>query len=305
MPDTHLPDVSEFQPNVTWPQVVAHNGGAGIVRAHNGYRTDNCWYGGARRTAAEQAGCRVLGFYAYLPKEIDPVTSARALASVVGSLKPGQFAILDLEEGTGDQDPRAVAWLNECDRLLTYPGYHGAWLYSGDNFYHVDNLMPIANSNRHTWVAAYGQGEPNDVPHTLWQHSSSEAWPGIGACDCSIFHGDVAALEAKVWTNPRGVSHPPAPVPKPIVHTTPAPVAPAYRPPVPPPAPSASGEARLIRVPGTAAVFATDGQTRTWVESQDALRALIATGIYGPSPAIYPIDAAALAAIPLTGPAPQ
>jgi GH25 family lysozyme M1 (1,4-beta-N-acetylmuramidase) len=300
MPDTHAPDVSEFQPNVDWPQVVAHNGGAAIIRAHNGWRADNCWYGGARRSTARQAGCRVLGLYQYLPASVDPVQAARAFAAVVGALQPGEFAVLDLEEGAGDQLARAQAWLDECDRLLTYPGYHGAWLYSGASFYHDHNLMPVANSARHTWVAAYGQGEPGDVPHTLWQHSSSEAWPGIGACDCSIFHGDVAALEAKVWTG--AVAHPAAPVPQPVVHVTPTPARPIFR-----PVPTQSqedGMSRLIQVQGDPAIYATDGLTRRWVEDPTALAELKAAGVFGDG-SVHPVSEPTLAWLPLEGPAPK
>jgi hypothetical protein len=34
---------------------------------------------------------------------------------LVGSLQPGEFAILDVEEGSGDQSTRAQAWLDYVD----------------------------------------------------------------------------------------------------------------------------------------------------------------------------------------------
>lgn len=198
MDPLHLPDVSEFQPSIDWKQVAARNGGAAIVRAMYGSaHVDNAWYGGARRTSAHQEGIGVLGIYQYVVQTEDPVAQAQAFVSLVGKLHPGEFAAMDLEEGAGDQLGRAEAWLKYVDQHLTYPGYRGSWLYSGAAFFEAHDLMPVAGSRRHTWVAAYGTVEPA-VPHTLWQHTNAEQWPGIGPCDCSIFHGDVAGLRAAV-----------------------------------------------------------------------------------------------------------
>ena len=199
----HLPDVSEFQPNVDWAQVVGHNGGAAIIRALYGTsHVDKAWYNGARRADAHKKGMRALGIYQYLVKSQDALAQAQAFVNLVGTLQPGEFAVLDLEEGDGDQSSRAQTWLDFVDSKLTYPGYNGAWLYSGQSFFKTQGLLPIANSSRHTWVASYGSVEPTDVPHTLWQHTEKEAWPGIGTCDCSIFNGDLDGLVAKVYTAP-------------------------------------------------------------------------------------------------------
>jgi GH25 family lysozyme M1 (1,4-beta-N-acetylmuramidase) len=199
----HLPDVSEFQPRVDWAQVAKANGGAAVVRAlYGANHVDKAWYNGARRADAHAKGIRALGIYQYLVKSQDPVLQAQAFVGLVGSLQPGEFAVLDLEEGDGDQSARAQAWLDHVDGELTYPGYAGAWLYSGQSFFKEHGLMPIAQSARHTWVAAYVQHEPTDVQHTLWQHTDKEAWPGIGTCDCSIFGGDLAGLLAKIAAPP-------------------------------------------------------------------------------------------------------
>ncbi len=195
----HLPDVSEFQSNVDWAQVAHKNGGAAIVRAlYGAHHVDHAWFGGARRADAHAKGIRALGIYQYLVKDQDPVEQANAFVALVGELHPGEFAIVDLEEGEGDQSARANAWLAHVDAKLSYPGYAGAWLYSGASFFHEHGLMPIANSARHTWVAAYGQESAPDVPHTLWQHAEDEAWLGIGNCDCSMFDGDVNALLTRI-----------------------------------------------------------------------------------------------------------
>ncbi|HEX8085714.1 MAG TPA: glycoside hydrolase family 25 protein [Solirubrobacteraceae bacterium] len=198
MSPLHLPDVSEFQPNVEWKDVAARNGGAAIIRAMYGTgHVDAAWYGGARRKSAHEAGIQVLGIYQYLVQSEDAVAQAQAFCNLVGSLQPGEFAVLDLEEGAGDQLPRAQAWLEHVDQHLTYHGYNGAWLYSGAAFFEEHGLMPVADSKRHTWVAAY-QSSPPGVPHTLWQYTDSAEWPGIGKCDSSLFNGDIHALKAAV-----------------------------------------------------------------------------------------------------------
>jgi lysozyme len=198
MTELLLPDVSEFQPDVTWAKVVAANGGAAIIRAMYGSEhVDAAWYGGARRAAAHEAGIRVLGLYQYLVAGHEVAPQAEAFIRLVGALRLGEFAVLDLEEGAGDQSERAHAWLSAVDAKLAYPGYHGAWLYSGAAFFQEHGLMGIAQSSRHTWVADYS-ATPPAVPHTLWQYTDAAAWPGIGTCDGSRFPGDLTALEAAV-----------------------------------------------------------------------------------------------------------
>lgn len=191
--------MSEFQPNVNWAKVVQKNGGAAIIRAlYGANHVDHAWFNGGRRADARAKGVHALGIYQYLVKDQDPVQQAEKFVSLIGSLHPGEFAIVDLEEGDGDQSARAHAWLSHVDAKLTYPGYKGAWLYSGEAFFKEHGLMPIANSSRHTWVAAYRDAPLPDVPHTLWQHSDKEAWPGIGNCDCSTFNGDLPGLLARI-----------------------------------------------------------------------------------------------------------
>jgi lysozyme len=191
MDPLHLPDVSEYQPNVNWKDVAARNGGAAIIRAMYGAdHVDNAWYGGARRANAHEEGIQVLGIYQFFVPTQDPIAQAEALVRLLGHLRPGEFVIADVETGEGNLLGPVERWLEYVDQHLTYPGYSHAWVYSNAAFWAPHGLMPIADSKRHTWVAAYGSTPPS-VPHTLWQHTDSEQWPGIGPCDCSIFNGDV------------------------------------------------------------------------------------------------------------------
>jgi GH25 family lysozyme M1 (1,4-beta-N-acetylmuramidase) len=204
--ELHLPDVSEFQPDVDWAKVVAKNGGAAIIRALYGTsHVDNLWIKG-RRDAAHNAGVKVLGIYHYLTKDQDPVAQAEVFVRTVGTLRRGEFAVLDLEEGSGDQSGRAKQWFKYVDARLTYPGYRGAWLYSGDSFLASELNEFLTSSHRNIWVADYG-AKPG-VRHVLWQHTDGthavppdwhqQGWPGIGRCDCSVFEGTLPQLAAVV-----------------------------------------------------------------------------------------------------------
>jgi GH25 family lysozyme M1 (1,4-beta-N-acetylmuramidase) len=206
MPELHLPDVSEFQPNVDWAKVVAKNGGAAIIRALYGSgHVDKMWTAG-RRESAHKHGVKVLGIYHYLTKDEDPLVQAQAFVRTVGRLRHGEFAVLDLEEGAGDQGARAKRWLHHVDAHLTYPGYRGAWLYSSNAFLGSQLHEFLINSHRRIWVADYG-ARPN-VRHVLWQHTDGkiavppdwhkQGWPGVGHCDCSVFEGTLPEFEAVV-----------------------------------------------------------------------------------------------------------
>ncbi|HUX69015.1 MAG TPA: GH25 family lysozyme, partial [Cellulomonadaceae bacterium] len=120
MPDVVIADVSEFQQVIDWAAYGASVPGV-IIRAHNGTRPDLYWVAN-RDGARAHVGWR--GFYQYLPASIDPVVAARAFQATTGPLLPGEVAILDLEEGSGDQRARRQAWLD----TLTDPV---EWTYSG------------------------------------------------------------------------------------------------------------------------------------------------------------------------------
>ena len=202
MSELHLPDVSEFQADVDWAKVFAFNGGAAIIRALYGTsHVDKLWIAG-RRASAHAHGAKVLGIYHYLTKGEDPLAQAEAFVRTVGKLREGEFAVLDLEEGTGDQSHRAKTWFDYVDSRIAYPGYRGSWLYSGQAFLEADLSAFLTESHRNVWVADYG-AKPS-VRHVLWQHTDGThavpndwhkaGWPGIGHCDCSVFEGSLQEL---------------------------------------------------------------------------------------------------------------
>lgn len=211
MSDLVIPDLSEFQGTVDWHTLVSSAYPAAIIRAHNGSRADHQW--AANRAGAHANGIKALGIYQYLQASHDAAAQAVALCDLIGTLKPGEWAICDLEEGTGDQSARAHAWYSTVAGRL-----HNASseeLYSGDYFYGAHHLSAAGFSR--IWLAAYSSSEPSAV-HELWQFTDARHFPGVsGSNDASIFHGTVAQLLEHV--NPAAPKPKPTPAPAPPVIT--------------------------------------------------------------------------------------
>jgi hypothetical protein len=185
-----LADCSEFQPDIadhlylSWSQAI-------VIRALYGTRVDKAWFGGARRAALHAGGARFIGIYAYITGQ-DITAQAKALISLLGKLRPGEKLIADIEEGPGSQQARWVTWAKVISAALGDP----PWDYSGANYAAAHGLQPV------TWVAAYGTREP-DPPHQLWQFTDAFQVPGVGVCDCSVFHGSIDDLAALAYQGPK------------------------------------------------------------------------------------------------------
>lgn len=186
----HLADVSEFQGPIDW---VAYGRSfpAVIVRAHSGYRVDHMW--AANRDGA-RSNVRIRGWYHYLAKSVTPETQAAGFCNAVADLRPGEFVVVDVEEGDSSQVARALAWMTVVDHRLNTR----SWLYTGEAFAraHLSALVPFADRN--VWVANY-RSRPPDLPHTLWQHTDAEPHAGVRRpCDCSIYQGTADQLAALI-----------------------------------------------------------------------------------------------------------
>lgn len=208
-----LPDLSEFQASADLAGIKRLNGGAVILRAAYGTGHPDAAFT-RHRVAAGSLGFAFTGIYQYLVAGQDAAAQARAFVRTVGHLGPHEVAILDLEEGTGNQAGRAAQWAAIVDGTLGGM----SWLYSGLDFARSHGLAPVFASARHTWVAAYGNTEPS-LGHTLWQCTDGKTganitgWPGAGRCDTNLYHGTLARLSALTGAGaPK--SGPPAPVPR-------------------------------------------------------------------------------------------
>lgn len=189
MTDLIIPDISEFQGKVDWKTLISNAYPAAIIRAHNGSRADYQWL--ANRAGAHANGIQALGIYQYLQASHDAAVQANALADLIGTLKPGEWAICDLEEGTGDQSGRAHTWYTTIANRLH--NANSEELYSGDYFFGAHRLS--AAGFKRIWVAAYNTSEPSSPLHELWQFTDARHFPGIaGSNDASVFHGTIAQL---------------------------------------------------------------------------------------------------------------
>lgn len=198
-----LPDCSEFQPNADLAGIKKMNGGAIILRAAYGTSHPDKAFA-KHRASALSLGYAFTGLYQYLVAGQDAAAQAKAFIKIIGQLHPHEVAILDLEEGTGNQSSRAGMWASVVDKAtgrIGLPLNQRSWLYSGQFFAETAGLAPVFASARHTWVAAYGSKEPS-LGHTLWQCTDGNAgshitsWPGAGKCDTNLYHGTLAQLGA-------------------------------------------------------------------------------------------------------------
>lgn len=192
MPDITFADISEFQGSIDAQAYLQAGHQVILCRVHNGYRMDHMMP--ARRDYLRWHGFTALGWYQYLASGVDAAQQAREFCATVGVLRDNEFAILDLEEGAGDQSGRAQAWFNVVDPWAR----SAAMLYSGESF--LEHQLGGAGRwpGRPLWVAAYRSAEPS-MAHTLWQNTSTARFPGIaGPCDGSIHHGTAEEFHASV-----------------------------------------------------------------------------------------------------------
>jgi peptidoglycan hydrolase-like protein with peptidoglycan-binding domain len=176
-------DVSEFQPSINdavylrWSQSI-------VIRAMYGdAHDDRSWFGGERRRALWGGGAKFVGIYQYIVAGQDAGAQARALCQLLGKLNKGEKVIADIEEGGGSQRARWQAWAGIVHSELG----DNPWNYSGSFFAQSTGLAPV------DWVASYGSAEPG-AAHRLWQFTDRFSVPGVGTCDCSVFHGTQAQL---------------------------------------------------------------------------------------------------------------
>jgi hypothetical protein len=196
-PKVLLADISEFQADLADAAYLAWSKAIVIRAAYGSQHDDAAWYGGQRRDLLHVGGARFIGIYQYLVAGQSGTEQAQALRRIVGDLLPGEVLIADFEEGAR---PRLTEWYNAMHTLYGPAVYPYLWTYSGANFAQAQSILPV------DWIAAYGQAEPSS-PHTLWQFTDAFPVPGVGACDCSVYHGTIDQLAALAW---QGTPAPPA-----------------------------------------------------------------------------------------------
>lgn len=188
-PTVLFADVSEFQPDVVdatylkWSQAVA-------IRALYGDAHDDlAWYGGQRRALLHSGGARVVLIYQYLVAGQTGAAQAQAFRKLVGPIRPGEILVADAEEVS---HATLSAWYNTMLSLYGQAIHPCLWTYTGEAFGEEQGLLPVE------WIAAYRSTEPAS-PHKLWQFSESYPVPGVGLCDCNLFHGTISQLAALAY----------------------------------------------------------------------------------------------------------
>lgn len=197
-PSVLLGDISEFQPDISDAKYLAWSKAIVIRAMYGDQHDDGAWYNGARRADLHAGGARWLGIYQYIVAGQDVASQARALCQLIGKMEPGEKIIADIEEGGGSQQSRWVTWANIVHGELG----DDPWDYSGLFFASSAGLAPV------DWVAAYGSVEPS-VQHKMWQFTDAFNIPGVGSCDCSVFHGSINQLATLGWqATPTGWTFP-------------------------------------------------------------------------------------------------
>lgn len=191
MTQVRIPDVSDYQGIVNWSQVLASGRAGGICKATESTSYKAKTFPGNWSTLKALGAVR--GAYHFArPGRSAPEAQADYFLAAVGTWQPNDLLILDLEDGTGNLDGFALAFLN---RVQAHTGIV-PWLYSYGPFVRAHLSSPQLAAYP-LWLAAYQSAPPACPPpwktYQLWQHTDQAQIPGIkGACDESV--GDLAVL---------------------------------------------------------------------------------------------------------------
>jgi hypothetical protein len=185
-PVTYLGDVSEFQPEIADATYLKWSKAIAIRALYGDQHDDAAWYGGQRRALLHSGGARVVLIYQYLVAGQTGGAAAQAFRRLVGAIRPGEIFVADAEEVGRDV---VTSWYNTMISLYGQAIHPVLWTYTGLDFGQQQGLLPVE------WIADYSATEPG-TPHKLWQFSDAYPVPGIGLCDCSLFHGTIGQLAA-------------------------------------------------------------------------------------------------------------
>jgi GH25 family lysozyme M1 (1,4-beta-N-acetylmuramidase) len=174
----------------------------------------------ASRTAARTHGFRAAGLYHWLSSTTDATRQAAWFLASVGTLRSGEFAMLDAEEA-GITAAMCLAWCETVEAVTKRPAavYTGAFV-TGGTIWQSSGLRHSRYGARPFILAAYtteakAKALPGVAayPWSSWQYSSSGPVPGItGRCDMNRVDNWAAYDMASGASTPVPI---PAPVPRP------------------------------------------------------------------------------------------
>lgn len=209
MPDLHLADLSDWNPGANFEEYAAGGRPGVFLKATEGTSFRASTFAGYR-AAAHAAGLVFVGLY-HFAKGGSADAEAQHFLDTIGTLRPGEVAVLDAEVAGLD-----AAW---CRRWLGIvmeatgrdPLLYCSWSYWGDALSNMTDC-PL-------WIAAYhglGHDDPRDtVPNCrFWQFTDRADVAGVGSADDSVFRGTVDDLAAIAG---RSLPDPPIPPKEPEV----------------------------------------------------------------------------------------
>lgn len=199
-------DISYYQGVVDYAKLKTA-GSFVVIRATFGRNSVDTMFS-TNRTKAEAQGM-ALGFYHYsYPQLNSPASEAKNFADRVGTLKPGQFAVLDFEESySGDVVLWCKTWLDAVyKRLKVKP-----LIYLNLSTARGYNWSSVINADYGLWLARWDYNRTAAAPTTPWpfvamrQYSDRETAPGVsGPVDGNVFYGSLEALlhYGDKWVDP-------------------------------------------------------------------------------------------------------
>lgn len=206
MPDLHLADLSDFQPQVNFADYAAGGRPGVFIKATEGTTFVASTFADYR-AKAHGAGLVFVGLY-HFAHAGDVQAQVRHFVSTIGTLASGEVAVLDAEE-PGLSAAWCREWMSSVQRATgRTPMLYCSWSYWGTTLSSMADY-PL-------WIAAYhnlGHDDPrSSVPGCrFWQYSDNTQVPGVGSCDDSVFNGTVEELAALSGATPAPAPTPPAP----------------------------------------------------------------------------------------------
>ena len=198
MTQIRFSDISQWQPSFDAEAYLRAGHKVIIVRAYSKDDGPDAEMP-QRRDYVRQHDFTAVGYYQRLNADRDAAGQARDFIKTVGSLKPNEFPVLDLEDGSGNQSPRAEAWFDVVDPWAGFPSS----LYSGEYFFRDCLGGPGRWGARPCWIANYTDSGQPDEPapdgSDWWQFSCTYSFPGLpGKVDANLFAGSAQDFLARV-----------------------------------------------------------------------------------------------------------
>ena len=199
------PDVSHWQGSISWPNVSTQSPGFAIVKATEGLSYKDPSFA-ANWKGIESAGIKVRGAYHFGHPKDSATSQAKFFVNTVGSLKPGDFLVLDIE-AADSKSPAAVAkWVGDflsAVGSLSRLRASRVFLYTGAWFWNPQAGGSSIAQSHPLWISGYTDYSRLSMAKgwsrwTLWQYTDERMVAGIGACDASKYSGTQAQLQALV-----------------------------------------------------------------------------------------------------------